>query len=80
MAIISTSELPPGTAASVDNGGRASWSNPDYAKTDDTSYATCALQTGPPAGADYLVLTNFGFTLPVGATILGVTVTPRCGK
>ena len=62
-----------GTAATVDNGTSVDWSNPDYAKADDTSYASCAV---PKNGAsDLLTLSNFGFSssdIPSGSTIDGI--------
>ena len=62
-----------GTTATVDNGTSVDWSNPDYAKADDTSYASCAV---PKNGAsDLLTLSNFGFSssdIPSGSTIDGI--------
>ena len=62
-----------GTAATVDRSGGPAWSNQDYAKADDTSYATCFVSGF--ANSDWLRLTNFGFTssdIPSGATIDGI--------
>ena len=57
-----------GTVADPLNG----WTNEDYVKADDTSYATCAV---PKSNPFTLNLTNFGFTssdIPSGATIVGI--------
>ena len=62
-----------GTAANVDRGSDA-WSNPDYAKADDTNYSTVAY-TYKNTSSDWLLLTNFGFTssdIPSGSTINGI--------
>ena len=64
-----------GTAANVDRDSKVAWTNPDYAKADDTSYATN--QTGKDTYGDWLLLTNFGFTssdLPSGCTINGIQI------
>ena len=49
-----------GTAANVDRGSDA-WSNPDYAKADDTNYSTVDYSY-KNTYSDWLLLTNFGFT------------------
>jgi hypothetical protein len=62
-----------GTAASVDRDKKEPWSNPDYAKADDTSYAICPVTKN--TYGDYLLLTNFSFSssdIPDGATINGI--------
>ncbi len=62
-----------GTAANVDRDEKVQWSDPDFAKADDTSYATCAPHKD--TYGDWLRLTNFGFTsgdIPDGATINGI--------
>ena len=62
-----------GTAASVDRDTKVAWSNPDYAKADDTSYATNT--PGKNNYSDWLLLTNYGFSssdIPSGATINGI--------
>ena len=59
-----------GTGASVDRSGRQAWNTPTKITADDTSYAVQAA-----AGAtDYLVCSNFGFTLSTDAIIRGVSV------
>jgi hypothetical protein len=62
-----------GTAASVDRDSKGAWSDPDYAKADDTSYTTNIVDKN--TYGDWLLLTNFGFTssdIPSGATINGI--------
>jgi hypothetical protein len=64
-----------GTAANVDYNSGEAWTNPDYAKADDTSYAANA--DNNKNATDWLRLTNFGFTssdVPSGATIDGIEV------
>jgi hypothetical protein len=61
-----------GTAESV-TGANADWSNPNYAKADDTSYTSSAV--AKLATSDLLRLTNFGFSssdIPSGSTIDGI--------
>lgn len=70
-AVIATSATSPGTAASV-AGSDVDWSNPSNALASDNSYATASLPDG--FGSDVLLLTNFGFSIPTNATILGVLV------
>ena len=65
-----------GTAASVDRDGEDEWTNPDYAKADDTNWATCRI-VNKNHYTDWLRLTNFGFGLgdiPEGSTIVGIEV------
>lgn len=62
-----------GTTANVDRDSGPGWLNPDNAKADDTSYASCSLNK--LYNSDWLLLTNFGFTsgdIPNGATIDGI--------
>lgn len=62
----------PGTSAddSSIGGALSIWSNPNNSQASDNSYATCIL-TG---GTHYLKNTNFGFSIPSGATIDGIVV------
>jgi hypothetical protein len=69
---LDTGWLTAGTAANVDLDDKTAWTNPDYAKTDDANNADLVL-TSVTYG-DYLKLTNFGATVPVGATITGIQV------
>jgi hypothetical protein len=66
----STGNIYPGTGEN--NAGRTgtAWSNPENITADDGSNATC----GPTNNTQYLVARNFGFAIPAGATIDGVTV------
>ncbi len=68
-----TGATSPGTMASVSQGGNSPWSNPDNAKVSDGSYATNTISAG---GQDTYLLkaTNFGFSIPSGATIDGIKV------
>jgi hypothetical protein len=62
-----------GTAANVDRDSKEAWINPDYAKADDTSSASCI--AGKLTYSDWLLLTNFGFSssdIPSGSTIDGI--------
>jgi hypothetical protein len=62
-----------GTVADDSSVGTVAWSNPTNAQgAADTVYATIAVN-GPMTG-HYLKATNFGFTIPSGATINGVVV------
>lgn len=60
----------PGTMATVSR-SKNSWGDPDKAKASDNSYTASGPQS---SGSDYLVATNFGFSIPAGSTINGVTV------
>lgn len=48
--------------------GYIAWTNPNNAKVSDDSYATADCY-----GTHYLKATNFGFSVPTGATINGIT-------
>lgn len=58
----------PTSGTTQDRAGATAWTNPGNITADDTSYATAAVPT------DYLIATGFGFSIPTGATIDGVTV------
>ncbi|MGE0760950.1 MAG: hypothetical protein AB7O38_28320 [Pirellulaceae bacterium] len=47
------------------------WTNVNNVKVDDSSYATNELDD---AVSDWIQCTNFGFTIPEGATIVGIVV------
>lgn len=51
--------------------GDQAWSNPGNAATTNNTYATF---TDSSAGSNYLKAVNFGFAVPSGATINGITV------
>lgn len=62
----------PGTMASDSAVGFHVWGTPNNAKVSDNTYATIfASSTGD---SQYLKATNFGFAIPSGATINGVSV------
>ena len=63
--------LSPGTMADDATVGTVAWSNPDNAKVSDNVYATAVLSNN---FSHYLKATNFGFTIPTGATINGIVV------
>jgi CshA-type fibril repeat protein len=48
------------------------WTNPTNTATSDSQYASTTITTN--SNSAYLYLTNFGFTVPSGATIKGITV------
>lgn len=60
-----------GTGAD-DGGGGASWSNPGRITADDGSF-TESVMTGVVTTSNILRASNFGFSIPSGATITGVT-------
>lgn len=65
-----TSATSPGTMANDSSDGTYAWSNVDNAKISDNSYATTNWTGG--ATSQYLKATNFGFSIPSGATINGI--------
>ncbi len=62
-----------GTGANVTGVGTIAWTNPGFVTTNDTNYATAVLTTN--AVSNYLRASNFGFSIPAGATINGIQVT-----
>ena len=63
----------PGTMADDATVGTIAWSNPDNAKVSDDSYATVTVVESQVV-THYLKATNFGFSIPAGATIDGILV------
>ena len=63
----------PGTMANDSAVGTVAWSNSDNAKVSDDSYALTDSMDGV-VSTNYLKATNFGFSIPIGATINGVEV------
>ncbi|KND51769.1 MAG: Autotransporter adhesin [Parcubacteria bacterium C7867-001] len=61
-----------GTSVSDSAGGTVSWNNPSNALSSDNNYTTASLSSSQTTR--YLKATNFGFSIPQGATILGVQV------
>ena len=60
----------PGTAVDVDTGNDP-WGNPGNVYVSDNTYAAVALDS---SRSNTLRVTNFGFAIPAGATINGITV------
>jgi len=63
-----TGELFAGSGGSVDRSGNNAWTDPGNITADDAAEAFADVPT------DYLVATNFGASIPSGATIDGITV------
>lgn len=64
-----------GTFATENNpaaSGTTDWSSPGNAAAEDGSYANITM--GGSASGDFLKATNFGFTIPTGATIDGIVL------
>ncbi|MDB5189666.1 MAG: Autotransporter adhesin [Parcubacteria group bacterium] len=59
-------------AAITSAGGTIAWTNPSSARVSDTLSATASIPAG--ASSQYLKVWNFGFSVPTGATILGIAV------
>lgn len=55
--------------------GTVAWSNPSNAGTSNDSYATA---TSTTAATHYLNCQGFGFAIPAGATINGITMDVEC--
>lgn len=64
----STGNVFPTAAANSDRAGNAAWSTPTNVLSDNGTDTSVAVPS------DYLVCSAFGFTIPVRATIRGVTV------
>lgn len=63
----------PGTAANDATVGTQAWVNVSNALTDDGSVSRSDMFSGAQQFTQYLKLTNFGFSIPAGASILGVS-------
>ena len=76
LAQLSTGAAAPGTAANTALGGSSFfWNNPSGAKAAGGGTASSSTLLAVNSGTtDYLQVTNFGFALPVGSTINGITV------
>lgn len=68
--VLSSGPKSPGTAADDATTGTVAWSNASNAKASDGSYAKATMLAGTKS--HYLKLTNYGFAIPAGATILGI--------
>jgi len=62
----------PGTIVDDDSVGTVTWSNPENAGVSDNVYATVSASNTFSDGSHYIKATNFGFSIPSGATINGV--------
>jgi hypothetical protein len=62
-----------GTGADVAGIGTVTWGNPGRITIDDTSYSTSSL-TNLNKTSKYLQSSNYGFSIPAGATIDGIQV------
>ena len=67
-----TQTASPSSCVEDNSSGDNTWSNPDRAVSSNDSYATVSVDDGEQS--NYLQCTNFGFTIPAGATIDGITV------
>lgn len=63
----------PGTLVSDSSIGAVAWSNPGNAAASDDSWATAVIGAAVTP-SEYLKATNFGFAIPTGATIDGISV------
>lgn len=68
-----TGAVSPGTMADDATIGTVSWINPNNAKVSDNIYTTATNGAQVNATTHYLKATNFGFSVPTGATINGIT-------
>ena len=71
---LDTGAISPGTTADDSAVGTIVWTNPNNSKVSDNVYAivtnaNCGIPT-----SHYLKATNFGFSIPAGATINGIVV------
>ena len=63
---------PPGTIVNDASAGTCAWTYPSRAVSSDNSYAGAFNLNVPPAAAQYLKATNFGFDIDESYLILGV--------
>ena len=63
-----------GTGANFNDGGTTAWSNPTNIQGDTTGTAATCNISANPGTSQKLRATNFGFSVPTAATIMGVTV------
>jgi len=69
---VSSATALPGTAANDAAVGSVAWVSPSSALADDGATADATLTFG--VQSQYLKLTNFGFSIPAGATVVGIVV------
>lgn len=72
--MLNTPATSPGTTGNNITVGTTGWANTDYAKTSDLYYAKASLLNSLAFTSYYLTATNFGFSIPAGATINGILV------
>src|SRR3990167_9127597 len=65
--------LSPATTVDDDTVGTVAWTNPNNSQASDDTYTTITL--GQLVISHYIKATNFGFSIPAGATIDGIIVT-----
>lgn len=63
-----------GTGANDASYGNYAWSNPGNITSSNNTYATTSNPTSSLDPSNYLKATNFGFSIPSGSTINGITV------
>jgi hypothetical protein len=63
-----------GSTFTTDGSGAVAWVNPGNAIASDNIYATATVAAHFDSPSDYLVVTGFGFSVPTGSTINGITV------
>lgn len=74
----SSGPLYPATTADDSSIGTRTWSSPNNAQADDSSYAS-ASNLAAAADSHYLKCTNYSFSIPSGATINGIVVEVKKG-
>jgi type II secretory pathway pseudopilin PulG len=76
VAVRGTSATPgartPSTGANMTGVGTLSWNTPGNVTSSNNSYATRSMSGS--SATNYLRASNFGFSIPAGATILGIRV------
>jgi hypothetical protein len=72
FAQLSSGPNNPGTTANDTTVGTVAWTNTANVQSSDNTYATASL--GNSATSNYIKATNFGFSLPSTATIVGIVV------
>jgi hypothetical protein len=70
VPLVNTGNVLPSTGENNAGIGATAWVNPGNITTDNNVTSTCTAA----ASSQYLVARNFGFTLPAGAVVKGITV------
>lgn len=72
-AQVAAGPFAPGTATDVAATGTIAWINPNNSKVQDRVFTTFTTLSGITVSKSHLLeLTNFGFSIPVGATVNGI--------